>query len=204
MVMIQVVLHYFILVDRGENTGDVIQADQVLHCNRIPGQLGIFVVIGRDADMNNRSGRKWTYPSTGLRATRFWHSRKRCDLKPSTHCGRKLISPFFLVDENGYDFKFLDWPWTETHAPAQRCVHAVGTSIRISDKLRNTQDIEYQSQQSNPFVPDVQAPETGKANAYNSEIRYDGMVYLSTPGMYQLFLAKNHNRYCWLVRGLHV
>ena len=58
MVMIQVVLHCIILVDRGENKGDVVQADQVLHGNRTPGQLGIFVVIGGDADVNNRSGRK--------------------------------------------------------------------------------------------------------------------------------------------------
>jgi hypothetical protein len=58
MVMIQVVLHYIILVDRAENKGDVVQADQVLHGNRTPGQLGIFVVIGGDADENNRSGRK--------------------------------------------------------------------------------------------------------------------------------------------------
>jgi hypothetical protein len=46
------------LVDRGENKGDVIQADQVLHDNRLPGQLGIVVVIGGEADMNNNSGRK--------------------------------------------------------------------------------------------------------------------------------------------------
>ena len=87
MVMIQVVLHCIILVDRGENKGDVVQADQVLHGNRTPGQLGIFVVIGGDADVNNRSGRKWTYPSTGLRATWFPHGRT------------------------------LDWPWTKTHIP---------------------------------------------------------------------------------------
>jgi hypothetical protein len=52
--MIQVVLHYIILVDRGENTGDVIQADQVLHDNRIPGHPGIFV-IGGDADRNKKN-----------------------------------------------------------------------------------------------------------------------------------------------------
>ena len=58
MVTIQVVHRYIILVDRGENKGDVIQADQVLRSNRIPGQLGIVVVIGGDADMNNNAGRK--------------------------------------------------------------------------------------------------------------------------------------------------
>ena len=68
MVMIQVVDHCN-MVERAENKGDVIQADQVLHGNRIPGQLGIFVVIGGDADMNNNGGRKRIYPSTGLRAT---------------------------------------------------------------------------------------------------------------------------------------
>ena len=56
MVVIQVVLHHSMLVDRGENKGDVIQADQVLH-NCIPEQLGI-IVIGGDAEMNNSRGRK--------------------------------------------------------------------------------------------------------------------------------------------------
>jgi hypothetical protein len=83
MVMIQVVLHYIILVDRAEDKGDVTETDQVLRGNRIPGQLGIFVVIGGDADMNNSSGQQRIYPSTGLRATCF--SR-----------GRKLISPLRL------------------------------------------------------------------------------------------------------------
>jgi hypothetical protein len=68
MGLIQVVLRYITLVDRVENKGDVIQADQVLHGNRIPGQLGIFVAIGGDANMNNSSGRKRKYPSTDLRA----------------------------------------------------------------------------------------------------------------------------------------
>jgi hypothetical protein len=43
MVMMQVVLHCITLVDRAENEGDVIQADQLLHGNSIPGQLGIIV-----------------------------------------------------------------------------------------------------------------------------------------------------------------
>ena len=57
MVMNQVVLHCIILVDTAVNKGDAIQADQVLRRNRIPGKLGIFVVIGGDADVNS-SGRK--------------------------------------------------------------------------------------------------------------------------------------------------
>ena len=81
--MIQVVLHCIILVDRAENKGDIIETDQVLRGNCIPGQLGIFVVIGGDAYMNNSSGRQRIYPSTGLRATCF-------------SCGRKLISPLRL------------------------------------------------------------------------------------------------------------
>jgi hypothetical protein len=56
------------LVKRAENKGDVIQADQVLHANCIPGQLSIFVVLCGDADMNNNGGRKRIYPSMGLRA----------------------------------------------------------------------------------------------------------------------------------------
>jgi hypothetical protein len=37
--------------------------------NSIPGQLGIFVVLCGDADMNNNGGgRKRIYPSTGFRA----------------------------------------------------------------------------------------------------------------------------------------
>jgi hypothetical protein len=85
--MIQVVLYCIMLVDRGENKGDVIQADQVLHDNRIPGKLGIVVVIGGDADVNTNGGRKRIYPSTGLRATCFSRGRKRCDLKPSIDRG---------------------------------------------------------------------------------------------------------------------
>ena len=54
MFMIQVVHRCNMLVDRGKNTGDVIEADQVLHDNRIPGHLGIFV-IGRDADRNKKN-----------------------------------------------------------------------------------------------------------------------------------------------------
>jgi hypothetical protein len=81
------------LVDRGESKDDVIQANQVLRGNRIPGQLGIFVVIGGDADMNNNGGLKRIYPSTGLRAASFPRGRKRYDLKTSTDRGRKLISP---------------------------------------------------------------------------------------------------------------
>jgi hypothetical protein len=50
MVMILVVHRYNMLVGRGKNKGDVIQADQVLHGNRIPGELGI-VVVGGDAEM---------------------------------------------------------------------------------------------------------------------------------------------------------
>jgi hypothetical protein len=57
MIMIQVVLRFIIVVDRGESKGDVIQADQVLRGNRTPGQLSIFV-IGGDADVNNNGGRK--------------------------------------------------------------------------------------------------------------------------------------------------
>ena len=58
MVMIQAVHRCNMLMVRSENKGDVIQADQVLHDNRIPWQLGIVVVIGGEADMNNNSGRK--------------------------------------------------------------------------------------------------------------------------------------------------
>jgi hypothetical protein len=57
MVMIQVVHHYNMVVDRSENKGEVIQADQVVNGNGLPGQVG-SVVIGGDADMNNNSGRK--------------------------------------------------------------------------------------------------------------------------------------------------
>jgi hypothetical protein len=81
------------LVDRGESQDDVIQADQVLRGNRIPGQLGIFVVIGGDAGINNNGGLKRIHPSTGLRAASFPRGRKRYDLKTSTDRGRKLISP---------------------------------------------------------------------------------------------------------------
>ena len=45
MVMMQVVLHCIMLVDRSQNTGDVSEADQVLHDNRTPGQLGVVVVM---------------------------------------------------------------------------------------------------------------------------------------------------------------
>ena len=76
MVMIQVVHHYNMVVDRSENKGDVIQANQVLNGSGMPGQLGIVVVIGGNADMNNNSGRKWTYPSTVLWATCFSRGRK--------------------------------------------------------------------------------------------------------------------------------
>jgi hypothetical protein len=79
MAMIQVVDHCNMLVNRSENKGDVIQADQVLHGNRIPGQLGYDVVIGGVADVNNNSGRRRIYPSTGLRATYFYRGRERYD-----------------------------------------------------------------------------------------------------------------------------
>ena len=81
------------LVDRGESKDDVIQADQVLRGNRIPGHVGIFYVIGRDAGINNNCGRKRIHPSTGLRAACFPRRRKPYNLKPSTDRGRKLISP---------------------------------------------------------------------------------------------------------------
>jgi hypothetical protein len=94
--MIQVVLHHIMLVDRGQNKCDVSEADQVLHDNLIPGQLGIFVVLGGDADMNSSSGRKRIYP-LALRATCFCRCRKRRDLNPSTDRGRKLISPIVYL-----------------------------------------------------------------------------------------------------------
>jgi hypothetical protein len=56
------------LVDRAENQGDVIQADQVRSttCNGTPGQLGIVVAIDEIADTNDKGGRKKKHTFDGL------------------------------------------------------------------------------------------------------------------------------------------
>ena len=79
-VMLQVVLHCNMLLDRGEK--EVIQADQVLHGNRIPGHPGIGAVIHGDADMNKKNT-----PFDGLESCLFFSWSKRAS------SGRARLSP---------------------------------------------------------------------------------------------------------------
>jgi hypothetical protein len=71
-----------------ENKGYIIQAAQVWFCCHMPGQLGIGFVDGY-AEINESL---WTKKGYMLRLA--WEL------------------PAFLVDEEGYDFEALGWPWT--------------------------------------------------------------------------------------------
>ena len=59
------------LVGRGENEVTSFKLTKHGFYSRIPGHLGIVVVIDGDAIMNNSRERKRIHPSTGWRATCF-------------------------------------------------------------------------------------------------------------------------------------
>ena len=89
--MIQVVLHYIILVDTAENKGDVIQDDQVLY-----GNLENLAFLLSFAGIQ-----KWIIA---------------VDKKNIPFDGRE--SYLIFAWSKTMWFEALDWPWTKTHMPS--------------------------------------------------------------------------------------